>query len=93
MDTDEIWQSIDTERVTLADRLAQMPAQDWDRPSLCGQWRVRDVVGHLLFASEFSLPRTFVDVIRARGDLDRFIAESGVREGSVPPADLLASTG
>ncbi|MFA4084464.1 maleylpyruvate isomerase family mycothiol-dependent enzyme [Mycobacteroides salmoniphilum] len=91
MDTDEIWQLIDTERGTLADQLAQIPAQDWDRPSLCGQWRVRDVVGHILFASEYSLSRTFVDVIRARGDLNRFIAATGVREGSVPPADLLAS--
>ncbi|WP_234881007.1 maleylpyruvate isomerase N-terminal domain-containing protein [Mycobacteroides salmoniphilum] len=58
MDTDEIWQLIDTERGTLADQLAQIPAQDWDRPSLCGQWRVRDVVGHILFASEYSLSRT-----------------------------------
>ncbi|WP_139360210.1 maleylpyruvate isomerase family mycothiol-dependent enzyme [Mycobacterium sp. D16Q16] len=90
MDTDEIWQLIDAERVTLADQLAQISAQDWDRPSLCGEWRVRDVVGHILFASEFSLPRTLVDVIRARGDLNRFIAATGVREGSVPPADLLA---
>ncbi|MBA0047607.1 maleylpyruvate isomerase family mycothiol-dependent enzyme [Mycobacteroides sp. LB1] len=68
-----------------------MPVQDWDRQSLCGEWRVRDVVGHLLFASEFSLPRTLVDVIRARGDLNRFIATTGVRAGSASPTELLAS--
>lgn len=91
MDTDEIWQAIDDERVNLADQLAAMPAQDWDEPSLCGQWRVRDVVGHLLFASEFSLPRTLVDVVQARGDLNRFIATTGVRAGSAPQTELLAS--
>lgn len=91
MDTDEIWQAIDDERVILADQLAAMPATDWDRPSLCGEWRIRDVVGHLLFASEYSLPRTLIDVVKARGDVNRFIATSGVRSGSALPAELLAS--
>ncbi|MGH3724392.1 MAG: maleylpyruvate isomerase family mycothiol-dependent enzyme [Mycobacterium sp.] len=91
MDTDEIWRAIDGERVSLADQLAAMPPADWDRPSLCGEWRVRDVVGHLLFASEFSLPRTIVDVIQARGDLNRLIARTGVRVGSAAPTELLAS--
>lgn len=91
MDTGEIWQAIDDERTSLADQLSEMPAADWGRPSLCGEWRIRDVVGHLLFASEFSLPRTIVDVIRARGDLNRFIATTGVRAGSPPPTELLAS--
>ncbi|WP_164909349.1 hypothetical protein [Mycobacteroides franklinii] len=39
MDTDEIWRAIDDERVNLADQLVAMPMQDWDAPSLCGQWQ------------------------------------------------------
>ncbi|MUM19718.1 maleylpyruvate isomerase family mycothiol-dependent enzyme [Mycobacterium sp. CBMA271] len=91
MDSDQIWQAIDADRKSLVDQLATMPAPDWDRPSLCGEWRIRDVVGHLIYASAFSWPRAIVDVIQARGDLDRFVATTGVRVGSAPSTGLLAS--
>ena len=35
------------ERVDLADLLATLTPDQWDAPSLCTQWRVRDVVAHM----------------------------------------------
>jgi uncharacterized protein (TIGR03083 family) len=32
-----------------------LPAADWDKPSLCTGWRVRDVVGHILYGNELKL--------------------------------------
>ena len=50
MDSDIVWQHIDAERAWTADLLESLPAEDWQRPSLCAGWTVRDVGAHLTFA-------------------------------------------
>jgi uncharacterized protein (TIGR03083 family) len=50
VDSDTIWQHIDEERAWMADFLEALPAKDWQRPSLCAGWTVRDVGAHLTFA-------------------------------------------
>src|SRR3981081_3304607 len=32
--------------------LAVVPAQEWDRPSACAQWTLRDVAGHVIWGQE-----------------------------------------
>ena len=36
------------ERAELVEILDQLDEQDWEAPSLCSQWRVRDVVAHIV---------------------------------------------
>ena len=36
------------ERDSLVNTLKSLTPQQWDAPSLCEGWRVRDVVGHLV---------------------------------------------
>lgn len=50
MDSDAIWQHIDSERSWLADLLESLPQTAWEQPSLCQGWSVRDVAAHLTFA-------------------------------------------
>ena len=50
MDSDTVWQHIDTERSSLADLLESLPGAAWEQPSLCHGWSVRDVGAHLTFA-------------------------------------------
>ncbi len=50
MDSNTVWQHIDTERAALADLLESLPEQDWRRSSLCEGWSVRDVAAHVTFA-------------------------------------------
>lgn len=50
MDSDTIWQHIDSERSWLADLLESLPQTAWEQPSLCQGWTVRDVGAHLTFA-------------------------------------------
>ena len=50
MDSDTVWRHIDSERAWLAAFLESLPAEDWQRPSLCARWTVRDVGAHLTFA-------------------------------------------
>jgi uncharacterized protein (TIGR03083 family) len=50
MDSDEVWRHIDRERGFLADLLESLPAQDWERQSLCESWTIRDVGAHVSMA-------------------------------------------
>lgn len=42
-------QLVADERTDLAAFLRTLSNEDWEAPSLCAGWRVRDVVGHLLY--------------------------------------------
>jgi uncharacterized protein (TIGR03083 family) len=63
MDT---WQMIRAERASLVDALANLPDRDWERPSLCPNWRIRDVVGHLISTASLT-PPTFLLALASSG--------------------------
>ncbi|MEV6060345.1 maleylpyruvate isomerase family mycothiol-dependent enzyme [Nocardia asteroides] len=89
--TDDIWAAVAHERTTLLDLLQDLPESAWDTASLCDGWRVRDVVAHLLLATRVTIGSLVVNLIRARGDLDRLIHDTAVRLADhTPTADLLA---
>ncbi len=50
MDSETIWGHIDRERAWLADLLESLSPAQWQHPSLCEGWRVRDVGAHLCMA-------------------------------------------
>jgi uncharacterized protein (TIGR03083 family) len=45
----------DDENDEFAAYLRDLAPEDWERPSLCEGWRVRDVVGHILYGNELKL--------------------------------------
>jgi len=45
----------DEENADLSAYLHTLAPSDWERPSLCEGWRVRDVVGHILYGNELNL--------------------------------------
>src|SRR4051812_7805850 len=59
----DIWEAIRAERASLADALSGLPADAWDQPSLCGGWRVRDVVAHLISTAQLTPPAFFGKLI------------------------------
>jgi uncharacterized protein (TIGR03083 family) len=58
------------ERADLADLLATLSPAQWEAPSLCTQWRVRDVVAHMFSYEDLGIG----------GLLGRFL-KNGVRPG------------
>ena len=49
----------DEENAEFSTFLHELSDDEWERPSLCDGWRVRDVVGHILYGNEqnlFTLP-------------------------------------
>jgi uncharacterized protein (TIGR03083 family) len=47
MDDNEVWSAVDRRRSAIVELLAGLTPAEWDTPSLCEGWRVRDVAAHL----------------------------------------------
>jgi uncharacterized protein (TIGR03083 family) len=85
MNRDEVWRAIDAERASLADLLDSLGEREWEVPSLCAGWRVRDVAAHLTLAQMRPLP-AMVAAVRARGNFNRMVHDSAVRQARRLPA-------
>ena len=86
MDTDAVWRTIDTQRSELADLMETFSADDWETPSLCTGWRVREVAAHLTLA-HMTLRQGLGPAIRARGSFDRMIHQTALRQAELPVAE------
>lgn len=84
MTTDaETWALVDDQRRRTIALLGSLSPADWDTPSLCSDWTVKDVVGHLAWqraaSSASSLPGTIAAMLRARGSMDAAISDLATR--------------
>lgn len=82
--TDATFALVAAERRQLADLLDGLDEEQWDAPSLCAGWRVRDVAAHLLMEVSIGAPRLLLGLAANRFDFDRFafrwaVAEAGRR--------------
>ena len=88
MDQESGWSVIEKERRWLADLLESRDARDWDRPSLCAGWRIRDVAAHVALApTPPSLGQMLIEGARARGRFhkpDTTTSRSGTPTTSAP---------
>ena len=96
MDREQRWQAIEDERRRLADLLTTLTDEEWDHPSLCAGWRVRDVAAHVSLAPQ---PPGLLDMavwaVRARGSFHRLnhdiaVAHADARPGAGLAADVRA---
>ena len=83
MDRDEVWRTIDDERASLADLLDELSPQEWEAPSLCAGWRVRDVAAHLTLAQTRTWPALRA-LVAARGDVNRMIRDTALQQARLP---------
>lgn len=92
MDREQRWQAIEHERLRLADLLATLTDEEWDHPSLCAGWRVRDVAAHVSLAPQ---PPGLLDMavwaVRARGSFHRLNRDIAVAHADARPAAGLAA--
>jgi uncharacterized protein (TIGR03083 family) len=72
MNTEQSWQVIEQQRLAIADLLEGLSPEQWESPSLCAEWRIRDVAAHV---SMVGLPPTtgqlLRDGVRVRGNFHR----------------------
>lgn len=80
MDVEQSWQVIEQQRLRLAALLDGLTEEQWDRPSLCTGWRVRDVAAHLVQGAQTPPVRTVIAAgLRAGGRFHRVNHDLAVR--------------
>lgn len=87
MDT---WEAVDEERSVLANDLGRLEAAQWDVQSLCNQWKVRHVVGHLIAGAELKARPFLVGMLKSGMSFNRFMARQGLVLGMASPDELLS---
>jgi uncharacterized protein (TIGR03083 family) len=67
-------------RIQLVSDLRALDEADWDAPSLCADWAVRDVIAHMIRLDAFyhRVDRSILQVVRF-GGLNRFLFEDARR--------------
>lgn len=90
MDQDTAWKEVEAGRLRLADLLEDLSAAEWENPSLCGGWRVRDVAAHVTLPPQAPAVRWAVEFFRYGCSFDRMIRESAIRHARIPTGDIVA---
>ncbi len=91
MDVESHWSVIGSERRGLAELLASLTDEQWETPSLCAGWRVRDVAAHLaLVPTAPGVLALIGGVLKAGGSPNRFNHDLAVRYANRPTADIAA---
>lgn len=90
MSIDDSWQVVAEQRLAMAELLAGLSASDWEQPSLCAGWRVREVVAHVTLMPIPPSPATLlVDFAKARGNYARWNTVASRRRAERTPAQLV----
>ena len=83
VDVGAVWQTIDAERLGLASLFDELAPHEWETPSLCVGWRVRDVAAHLTLA-HMTASQAAVGMARAGGSFHRMIRDTALRQAALP---------
>ncbi len=81
---------IASNRRLLADFFDGLDGAQLSTPSLCDGWSVREVLGHLVATATGGLGGLLVDVVRARGSVNRANEAMARRAAERPVAELTA---
>jgi uncharacterized protein (TIGR03083 family) len=91
MDRETSWAVIERQRLAITELLAGLTPGEWETPSLCAGWRVRDVAAHLALTPQPMPVRTLLAAgLRARGDYNHMIDQLTVAYARRPVAELVS---
>ena len=87
---DAVWAGVDDQRSRVVALLESLTPGEWESPSLCTGWRVRDVAAHLTL-QQVTLGQALLLFLRTPGGVNHVIQRSAVRKASrVTSDDLIA---
>jgi uncharacterized protein (TIGR03083 family) len=88
-DTQTTWKLIHEERETLVATLEGLTAEEWETPSLCGAWTVRQTAAHILSGAEQTGPH-FMAGMLANGMRFNTMMDRGARRlGTLPTTEIV----
>src|ERR1700759_5730199 len=82
--------AVAAEFLALADLLDSATQAQWDTPSLCEGWRVREVVAHMTMAARYPEDQFMAELRRCDFDFGRLSNEIASRDAALPPGELVA---
>lgn len=85
----EVGPLVAEERRVLADFLDTLAPADWDVPSLCSAWRVRDVVAHIVHGPTDPHAATVLALVRGGFRVNHVVADRAREWGRQEPAALV----
>jgi uncharacterized protein (TIGR03083 family) len=91
MRRDDVWRAIDEQRRGLAELLEDLSDDEWEHPSLCEGWTVRQVAAHVALQNLTwaSMPRSALATIRA-GSMNRAIHAMACEHARRPTDQIIA---
>ena len=91
MATTSPWPLIHAERESLIADLGTLTDEQWATRSLCADWTVRDVLGHMISTAQMTPPRFFAKMAAAGFRFNTMTAKGVAAEETAKPADGLAN--
>src|SRR5262249_29311363 len=85
------WPIIHAEREALIADLGTLTGEQWATRSLCANWTVRDVLGHMIATAKMTPPKFFVSMAAVGFRFNNMTARGVAREATANPADGLAN--
>lgn len=86
---EDVWQLVHAERAALIGDLKNLDAAGWEKPSLCREWTVHEVVAHLVNVARTTRLGFVTGLARARFDFDRQNAHGVERHRGASPGETL----
>ena len=86
-----VWPTVRTERAALITDLQTLTDEQWTARSLCSQWSVQQVFGHIIATAQMTVPKFFLGMAGSGFRFDRYIAANVDRFSAGTPAQLLAT--
>jgi uncharacterized protein (TIGR03083 family) len=83
------WDLIHAERRQLIEDLEGLPAEQWSTPSLCPDWTVHQMLGHLVALTKQTPPRFFAKLAKSGFSFDTMVAKDAAKESSGSPQQTL----
>jgi uncharacterized protein (TIGR03083 family) len=87
---EEYWTAVRDMRLRTADLLESLSPAQWDAPSLCRGWLIRDVAGHLALVPTVTTWQMIAVAPRARFNPHHINTLLAKRHGSGEPAKIVA---
>jgi uncharacterized protein (TIGR03083 family) len=84
------WDTIASERRSLADDLEGLTDAQWETKSLCGEWTVRQLAGHLVVPHTTPTRTLIVEMVKAAGNFNKVNSKLARRQGERPTTELVA---
>ncbi|MDQ1455255.1 MAG: hypothetical protein QOH28_875 [Actinomycetota bacterium] len=86
----DTWTMVAETRADLASYLATLTPEQWNAPTLCDKWKVRDVVGHLVEgANKIPMGKLVGGMLKSGFNLNKMLAATALEEGKHSPEELL----